>query len=433
MFNKTRGLAAIAVAAVLSIAMVGCSNSAASPPTSTYNPQEKVTLNFAFWGNDVRSSYYKQAFALFEKKYPNITINSSVTDFPSFWQKRQIEAAGGNLPDVMQFDYSYLRQFARNGFLLDLDPYLGNVIQTGAIPASVLKTGVVDNKTIALTVGTNAWANFSNVPLTSSLGLDQLKGGTSFSSFDSWLATASKAGKGSHFGGQDYSNFIQGFELKLRSEGKHLFDENGKPGFTKSDLTDFWQHGLDLTKSGAVVPQQRVQEVFPKGPLGAGIDVSEMSYDNFGAAFAGDLGVDASTLRLLAPPVYVEGAKDLYLKPAMLHAVAATTKHPGAAALLVNFLINDPQVGAIFGTSRGLPASKTELAGVKLTGPDKAVKDYEASITDRLGDPPPAPIVGYGVLEQKFKELGADVDLGSTAVAEAVNQFFDEIATVANS
>ena len=40
-----------------------------------------------------------------------------------------------------------------------------------------------------------------------------------------------------------------------------------------------------------------------------------------------------------------EGAKDLYLKPSMLHTISAETEHPEAAATLVNFLINSPAVG----------------------------------------------------------------------------------------
>ena len=99
-------------------------------PAATFDPDEKVTLDFAFWGNDVRAEMYNEAIEAFNEEYPNITVNPTFLSFPEFWEKRQTEAAGNNLPDVMQFDYSYLRQYSENGLLLDLDPYLGSIIAT---------------------------------------------------------------------------------------------------------------------------------------------------------------------------------------------------------------------------------------------------------------------------------------------------------------
>ena len=127
-----------------------------------------------------------------------------------------------------------------------------------------------------------------------------------------------------------------------------------------------------------------------------------------------------------------EGAKDLYLKPSMLHAISAKTEHPEAAATLVNFLVNSPESGEIFGTNRGLPASETALAAAELDPLSQQVKDYEASIADRLGDAPPVPIVGYGTLEEKFRQLGTELNFGTITVDEAVAQFFSEMDVVLN-
>src|SRR5690606_17909037 len=128
----------------------------------------------------------------------------------------------------------------------------------------------------------------------------------------------------------------------------------------------------------------------------------------------------------------VEGAKDLYLKPTMLHAIAANTKHPGAAATLVDFLINSPEAGEIFGTNRGLPASQTALEAAGLDPLSVQIKDYETAITDRLGDAPPGPIAGYGTLEEKFRLLGTELGLGTISVDDAVAEFFDQIDIVVN-
>ena len=128
--------------------------------------------------------------------------------------------------------------------------------------------------------------------------------------------------------------------------------------------------------------------------------------------------------------MFDEGAKDLYLKPSMLHSVAANTEHPEASAMLVDFLINSEESGQIFGTNRGLPASTVALEAAELDELSEQIKQYEADIADRLGDAPPVPIVGYGTLEQKFLELGKELGFGTATVDEAVSQFFTEMDAI---
>ncbi|KJL42360.1 hypothetical protein [Microbacterium trichothecenolyticum] len=144
------------------------------------------------------------------------------------------------------------------------------------------------------------------------------------------------------------------------------------------------------------------------GGFDAGLNASELGWDNFGAGFLANMR-EGSSFTLTEPPITVEGAKDLYLKPSMLHAIAANTDHPEAAATLSNFLVDSPQSGEIFGTNRGLPASETALKGATLGELDEVIREYEESISQRLGDAPPAPISGFGSLEEKFRGLGLEL------------------------
>ncbi|NQX28046.1 extracellular solute-binding protein [Microbacteriaceae bacterium VKM Ac-2854] len=437
MFRNRKMRAALAAAAIASSAAIvlsGCSGGGAGETAATYDPDEKVTLTLAFWGNDVRADLYNKAIAAFNEEYPNITVNSSFLGFPEFWEKRQTEAAGGGLPDVMQFDYSYLRQYSDNNLLLDLDPYLGNVIETDGLEQNVLDIGVVDDTTTALPIGTNAWALFENPALLESAGVKAFPGG-SWEDYNAWVtdytAAAKAAGIDGVWGGNDYTFRIQNFEIEQRADGKDLFTEDGEPNFTEKDLAAFWEQGADVRESGAVISQQRLTELNPLGGFDAGAIASELSWDNFGAGYVGNLG-EGSSVTLQEPPVTDEGAKDLYLKPAMMHAISAKTDHPEAAATLVNFLVNDPKAGEIFGTSRGLPASSTALEGASLDTLGQAISDYEDSIADRLGDAPPVPITGYGTLEEKFRQIGIELGFGTLTVDEAVEQFFTEMDVVLN-
>ena len=424
MFSKKRTIAAIALATGAGLVLAGCSGG--SEPADTMDPNEEVTLDLAFWGNDVRAELYNEAIAAFEEEYPNITVNSTFLGFPEFWEKRQTEAAGGNLPDVMQFDYSYLRQYSENGLLLDLDPFLGGIIETDPIPQNILEIGVVGGVTYGLATSTNAWGMYTNPALLEQIGVDQFAGG-SWDDYDDWMAEVTDASGGEIYGGTDWTGRIQNFEIQLRAEGGQLFTEDGAPGFDEERLAEFWNSGTAIRDDDVVIPQQRLEEISPLSGFGAALTTSELTWDNFGAGYLGELGESYSELGLIAPPVTVEGAKDLYLKPSMLHSISANTEHPEAAATLVNFLVNSPQSGEIFGTNRGLPASETALAAAELDPLSQQIADYEASISDRLGDAPPVPVNGYGTLEEEFRVLGTELGFGTITVDEAVDRFFTEM------
>jgi len=80
-----------------------------------------------------------------------------------------------------------------------------------------------------------------------------------------------------------------------------------------------------------------------------------------------------------------------------------------------------------------LPASETALAAADLDPLSQQVKAYEESIADRLGDAPPVPIVGYGALEEEFRQLGVELNFGTLTVDEAVSRFFTEMDVALNS
>ncbi|HEY6799509.1 MAG TPA: extracellular solute-binding protein [Agromyces sp.] len=433
MFNirkRRAALAAAALTASAALVLTGCSGGGGDT-AETYNPDEEVTLNFAFWGNDVRAAMYDEALAAFNEEYPNITVKSSFLGFPEFWEKRQTEAAGGGLPDVMQFDYSYLRQYSENGLLLDLEPYLGNIIDTEPLSENILGIGVVNGETTGIPTSTNAWGMYTNPKLLDQVGVTEFEGG-SWEDYNDWMKQVTDAGAGTIWGGTDWTGRIQNFEVQMRAQGQDLFTDEGEPNFTEEDLTAFWEQAAPIRENGTVIDQQRLEEVYPLSGFDAALTASELTWDNFGAGYLGNLGADFTELGLIEPPITEEGAQDLYLKPSMLHSIASTTDHPEAAATLLNFLVNAPEVGAAFGTNRGLPASETQLEGAELDPLGEQIRDYEASIEDRLGDAPPVPIVGYGTLEEKFRLLGQELGYGTVTVEQAVEQFFNEMEIVLN-
>ncbi|MFJ6281214.1 MULTISPECIES: ABC transporter substrate-binding protein [Arthrobacter] len=420
----------VAVTVAAALMLTACGGSGGGDAGGTPDPNEEVTLNFTWWGNEDRAERYEEAIALFEEQNPNIDVNGTFMDFPAYWEKRQTEAAGGGLPDVMQFDYSYLRQYGQNGLLLDLTGFEGNGLTTDGIDETLLATGKLEDQTLAVPTGYNAWSLFENPAVLEQAGVEGYEGGTTWDDYDAYMAGVTEASGGEVYGGTDYTMRIQNFELQLRQEGRDLFTEEGEINFTQEELAEFWSSAEDI-RENAVIPARQLEEVAPKSGFGANLTATEMTWSNFMGGYLGDTG--AEDLNIVAPPTSDPSVQDLYQKPSMLHAVSAGTEHPEAAVAFIEFLINSPEVGEIFGATLGVPASETALEGAALEGPELEVKEYLDSVADRIGEPPAAPVVGYGALENTFLTLGTSIGLGAITPEEAAQQFFDEAAVTLGS
>lgn len=423
--NRGRNAIAFgALAAATALVLSGCSGGGASD-ADAYDPDEEVTLTFTWWGNDDRAQRYQQLIDAFEEEHPNITIEGQFSDFPSYWEKRKTEAAGGGLPDVWQFSDSYLREYAEPGLLLDLET-VSDYIDFDSFDDGLRSTGQLEGTQYSLPTGYSAWALFLNDGLVEQAGVDPYEGGTSYDDYAEWVASVTEATGGAVYGGTDLTQRIQNFENVLRADGKNLYTDDGELGFTEDELRDFWESGEAARK--ATIPQQRLEEITPKSGFGAGLTASEASWSNFLGGYIADSG--AAHVSLVAPPTTDPDAKDLYRQAGLQVAISAKTEHPEAAALWLDFVVNSEEAGKIFGTTLGFPASETKLAGTTLEGVDAQVADYLDSVADRIGEAPPVPVAGYGSLEQTFWDLGKEIGLGTLSVDDAVTEFFQEAGVI---
>lgn len=337
-------------------------------------------------------------------------------------------AASGSLPDVFQFSDSYLRQYGESGTILDLNEVADHIDFT-TFDEALLGTGRLDDVQYSLPTGFSLWANFVNQDLLDAAGVELPEGGTSYDEFDDWLAEVTEKTGGAPFGGTDYTQRIQVFELQLRSEGKSLYTAEGELGFTEDELAAFWESGADL-RDGITIPQQQLEEISPISGFGATKTLSEMSWSNFLGGYLADSG--SSSIAIVAPPTIDPEAKDLYRQGGLQVAISSKTEHPEAAVIFLDYVVNSEEAGEIFGTTLGFPASSSKLEGATLEGPDLQVAEYIESVADRIGDTPPPAVVGYGSLEQKFWDLGKELGLGTKDVDAAVSEFFAEADVILN-
>ncbi|WP_432488951.1 ABC transporter substrate-binding protein [Kineococcus sp. SYSU DK018] len=298
-----------------------------------------VTIDYTWWGSQDRADRMTKAIAAFESSHPDIRINPNFTDFEGYWQKRATEAAGGGLPDVMQFDLSYLRQYAERGALLDVEE-LGDAIDTSGIEESLLPSGQIDDATYGVPISTNALGLFYNPAILEQAGVAAPTPEMTWDDYHAWIREVSEKAPEGVFGSGDYTGTLWLFDMKLRQEGKQAVTEDGELGFTKADLKEWWESTAALRADGSLISAERTTQLSPVSVFGAGETASEFSWDNFLAGYLTDTG--AQQLEIVAPPSDGDD-HGLFLKASMLYSIGSNTEHPEAAAEFITSWSTTPR------------------------------------------------------------------------------------------
>ncbi|TQL02904.1 ABC transporter substrate-binding protein [Cellulomonas sp. SLBN-39] len=426
-------LKAATVVAVAALGLAACSSGETGTSGAGVDDDTPVTIDFTWWGNDDRAERYNEALELFSEQYPNITVNGTFAAFPDYWTQRSTEAAGRNLPDVMQFDLSYLREFNQSGQLLDLQELVDDgTIDTSGFDPTLLEAGVLDGKTIGIPTSTNTLGMFYNPELLEQTGTEFPDAETyTFDDYNDFIAEVAAAGEQTAdgydiYGAGDYTGTFWFFIQWLLQKGVTPFEEDGTLGFDEADVVEFLDLTADLREAGATYPVERGVALKPLGGFTANESASEMSWDNFLAGYVADSGTE--TIEITQIPSIEPGDKALFFKPSMLYSIGANTEAAAASATLVNFLLTDPEVGRIFGTSKGVPADADQRAAVETEegSVDAKVIAYEEAVADQVTETTPIPVKGFGTIEAKWLELGENLGYGTITPEQFAEEWFAE-------
>ncbi len=111
--KRARRLPALALAAGV-VGVVGLGAEAA--------PQ--VTLHYFTWAGGAAADWIREDWIEpFEATHPNIKIQYEAVGFNEFWDKLATYIATGNAPDVIHMSVAYVYDYAKAGWLLNLEPY----------------------------------------------------------------------------------------------------------------------------------------------------------------------------------------------------------------------------------------------------------------------------------------------------------------------
>ncbi|MEV0612791.1 extracellular solute-binding protein [Nonomuraea sp. NPDC050404] len=384
-------------------------------------------LQFAWWGSTARHTATQQAIEAFKKKKPGVVIKTQFSGWDGYWEKLATQTAGGNAPDVIQMDYSYLSEYARRGSLLDLGPYVGKGLDLSGLEPDVVNAGKIDGKQYAVNFGINSMALIVNKTLAAERGVEIP---ATFTWPEYGELAKELAGKGV-FGTEDGGQDGGALENWLLGRGKMFFTTDGALAYDQDDLKEWFTFWDGLRKAGAATPPD--VQATALGDVQNSLVATRKAVMDF--AWSNQLTAYMSlTKDEIDVHTFPTGDKPgQYYKPSMLLTVSSGTKAKDDAVALVNALIADPDVAGRLGSERGVPPAAPIRAVLqpKASRPEQVVYAYIDSIKAQVGPLPPPQLLGAGELHNKvLTNVNQQIGFGKLTIDQGVARFFEEAGRV---
>ena len=416
---RTRSSCAAAVTLALCATLAGCGGGASA------SDDGKITLRFTWWGNTDRATRTNKAVEAFERAHPGIDIQTSYSTYESYKQKLATQAAGSDLPDLIQLDYRQISQYAGSNVMLDLAEQR-KTLRTGDMDPRLLRTGQVGGAQYALPMGVGTQAVAYDKTAWRKAGAKPPQPGWSWQDWVKALRKV-KQDRGS-YAMTDPGAAEDQFEIWLRGQGKQLYGKDGQVAFNAADLARWWTFTSKLRKEGLVSPATDTTQMsgsVEDAPMGRKKSVAEFNWD---APSAGYEAMYGDRLAIAPTPSGEDGTPGQYYKPSMLLGISANSEHPREAAQFIDFFLNSDKAADILGVDRGTPVNGTQRRRVlsEVTGFQKQVAELQESMRGKLNDPPAAPPRGDNGLQSTFQRDYDQVSFEKLSPREAAEDFLTE-------
>lgn len=324
--------------------------------------REPVTLRLTWWGSETRHERTTQVVELFEAEYPWITVVSEpISAFNDYWIALDAQATAGNLPDVVQQDYSRLELWVDNGWLLPLDDLVEDgLIDLSNVSEANIQGGIVDESLYAVSMGTNSFGVLLDVEAFESAGIPLPEQDWTWTDFENiCMELYEKLDRWCIGGNLDNDN---GLASLMLGYGELFYAEDQQSlGYTDDQpLIDFLNMQLRLQKAGAIpnrADQIQIEATAEDEPIIAGDAVMAAIWSNQLVAIWNASGEDREFIMVHMPRPEDGCCSENYVKPSQFLAVNANSEHPEEAALLIDFFTNSLEANRILLAERGVPIS----------------------------------------------------------------------------
>jgi multiple sugar transport system substrate-binding protein len=395
--------------------------------------QAKLRLRMFWWGSQERTDRTLKMDALYTKAHPNVTFSGETLGWSDYWPRLATQAAGQNLPDIIQMDYRYIVEYASRGALLPLDKYLGKQLAIEDFGKDSIDSGRVDGKLYGVNLGNNSVAMTYRLDSFANAKLPVPDEKTTWADFAKMCAEINKSTNGAIHGTQDAGGTEPVLECWLRQRGKALYTADGKLAFNADDMTEWFNMWTAMRASGACVPAD--QQALDHDSL----ETNMVTLGHAACGFVNSnqlIGMQVLNSTKLGETMFPQGGPGSkpgqYLKPSQMWSIAASTENADAAVDVVNYSVENPDGVRALGVERGVPASPAMRDVLKptLDAQSQGMVEFIAFITDKVGPLPPAPPPGAGEIQVRLRRANQEVGFGRSKPADAAKQFISDARDV---
>lgn len=399
---------------------------------------QAVNMQVAWWGSQNRHDRTIKVLEMFMQKNPNVKLTWEFAAFNDYWTRLTTQAAGGNLPCLIQHDYQYIGDWVKRDLLMPLDEYVQNgTIDTKDVDEGYLQGGRLgpDNKLYAISLGTNTQSLIVDTQMWQEAGVALPKPEWTWKEFEQTITQLhDKLGK---YGMSTSMDDNQVFKLWVKQHGATLYNKEGTALGYEDDkiFVDFFNMLKGWMDKG-VIPTREFE--VSQGDVGIEDNIfvrqeAPMMYAHSNQIVAVASAAGGRELAVFPFPKQ-EGANPEpgnYLKPSQFWSITAgcPKEQADVAAQIINVFTNDLEANDVLAAERGVPISKAVQEHLKPKVDPAQQKAFEllAYVEEHHSElDAPDPPNSRQVIDEAYVPLMDQVLYGQMSPEDAAKQFREQ-------
>ncbi|MGV3712203.1 ABC transporter substrate-binding protein, partial [Pseudolysinimonas sp.] len=262
MTRKARSRAALAATGVAltgALVLAGCSGGGdGGSGGPAFDPDEEITLEMSWWGDDNRAALFDEVITAFEAEYPNVTVTQTPVGSPDDLFNRLATDFGGGgdtAPDVFALGGAKPQEYGSVGALYDMTE-LEEYLNVADYPESSLTSSTVDGVVYGLPTGGNATAAFVNVDILEQAGVEVPENGWTWDDLIEIASAVGDAGLTNAAGQRVYgvdmrsADIVGTFAAQETEYG--LYTPEGELGVEADTIAKFYEIEQRLLEAGGL-------------------------------------------------------------------------------------------------------------------------------------------------------------------------------------
>jgi multiple sugar transport system substrate-binding protein len=364
---------------------------------------EQIELRMIWWGSQNRHDRTIQVIEMYEAENPNVDIVYEFVGWGDYWTTTATQAAGGNLPDLMQHDYARLEEYVARDLLLPLDGYADSgAIDLSNVPNASIQGGRIGGTLYGINLGNNSFAVVMDADAFAQAGIEIPPQDWTWQDFEN-IALELHDKLGIWGAGPDTHTY-NWWRAAYMGYGESIFAADGaRLGYTDDQpFVDLLSMVKRLQEAGAAPTREeelaRFADTGPENsPIVTGESAMAYYWSNQIVAIQSAAGEDRNLI-LHTLPRPEGGQSTNYLKPSMFWSITKHANHPAEAAKFINWFTNSIEANEVLLAERGVPIAAHVQEGLQplLGRPQQIMFDFVSLVeTDSSPIDPPDP-AGWG-------------------------------------